>query len=84
MPLDAEELDKLFNANERTLIAQALSDRGRQDDTEEREIIYARLRNLLTKYRELAKRERFHGGGNNESRLRIRRLEAVLAVLNPP
>lgn len=84
MPLDAEEMDKLFNANEQTLIAQALSDRGRQDDSEEREIICARLRNLLTKYRELAKRERFRGSDNNESMLRIRRLEAVLAVLNPP
>lgn len=84
MSLDADPLDALFNSRERTLIAQALSETPHEKGADGDEIIRARLRNLLEKYRELAKRERFQGSDNSDSALRVQWLEAILARFNLP
>lgn len=84
MSCDADSPDVLFNAQERALIVRALSGTADAKDAEEDQMTRIRLRNLLEKYRELAKRERFRDPKNNDSALRVKRLESILGKLNPP
>ncbi|MEM7055234.1 MAG: hypothetical protein AAF446_11935 [Pseudomonadota bacterium] len=58
---DPSPSEQLFTANEQALIDQAEAfARNSGDNPDLPEIIRLRLRNLIEKYRELSKRDRFH------------------------
>ena len=75
-------IEALFNQNERALIDQA-QQIIQGAHSESIDLVRARLRNLIAKYQEMAKRERMRGQVEKSAE-RVRQLQALMDQLSPP